>query len=385
MKMKLLYLLHIHFLLFSFAFSQRLPLEIGNEWHYYTGYSPAPPFVAVAVDSVPINGNIYFKIEHREPVTNNLLNITYDRFVGDSCYYRLIDGHEELIINFNWEEEKIFLKPDTNNPGCTNIQILHHSQKNIWGTLTDIIFFDDGIYCEGNPDTAWALSGPEVSKSFGTTWSEDGSLWGAVINGISYGNLHPLAVELLSFSADVVVKEIHLNWITATEENNRGFEVGKFKGQSSKDKAKDEVWETVGFVKGKGTSTELNYYSFKDENLYPGKYFYRLKQIDFDGSFEYSNEIEVEIGMPDEFVLYQNYPNPFNPTTKIKFTIPDFGFTTLKIYDVLGNEIATLVNEEKSPGNYSVEFNAGKLASGVYIYTLKAGAFRGTKKLVLLK
>jgi len=205
----------------------------------------------------------------------------------------------------------------------------------------------------------------------------------------------PLPVELFSFSADVTYNEIHLNWITATETNNHGFEVGKYKGQSSKDKAKEEVWETVGFVEGSGTTTEKQFYSFVDNNVEPGKYLYRLKQIDFDGSYEYSNEIEVEIGLPDNFELYQNYPNPFNPTTKIRYSIPSLALrervsegrvrVSLKVYDVLGNEIATLVNEEKPPGNYEVEFNAKGLASGVYFYRLTAGSFIQTKKMILLR
>jgi hypothetical protein len=134
-----------------------------------------------------------------------------------------------------------------------------------------------------------------------------------------------------------------------------------------------------------------------DEDVKPGKYQYRLKQIDFDGTFEYSNVIEVEVGAPQEFVLYQNYPNPFNPTTKIKFTIPSaplsFGEglgVRLIIYDVLGNEIATLVNEEKPAGEYTIGFTVGQdsspdIASGIYFYQLKAGSFVQTKKMVLLK
>jgi hypothetical protein len=169
-------------------------------------------------------------------------------------------------------------------------------------------------------------------------------------------------------------------------------------------------WETIGFVSGFGTTTEPKTYSFIDENVTTGTYKYRLKQIDFDGSFEYSNEIEVEVDFtPKEFVLYQNYPNPFNPSTKIRFVIPnevrnlkDFSsqaprndntFITLKVYDLLGNEVATLVNEEKQPGVYEVEFNSQvshsgevrNLTSGVYFYQLQAGDFVRTMKMILTK
>ena len=167
-----------------------------------------------------------------------------------------------------------------------------------------------------------------------------------------------------------------------------------------------ESWEKVGFVPGFGTTTEIHHYSFIDESLQPGNYQYRLKQIDFDGSFEYSNIIEVTVDGPTEFCLEQNYPNPFNPTTKIKYQIPlsppllkgeseAGGFVTLKVYDVLGNEIATLVNEQKPAGTYEVEFNAselpsgisarGRYTSGIYFYQLKVGPFIETKKMILLK
>jgi photosystem II stability/assembly factor-like uncharacterized protein len=195
-----------------------------------------------------------------------------------------------------------------------------------------------------------------------------------------------LPVELVSFSAVCSENDVILSWATATETNNNGFQV-------ERRKAKVESYETVGFINGNGTSTELNYYSFKDETVSVGNYIYRLKQIDYDCSFEYSKEIEVEIGMPDEFALYQNYPNPFNPTTKIRYSIP-FAEThshaslrnvSLKVYGVLGNEIATLVNEEKAPGEYEVEFNAKELASGICFYRLKAGSNVISKKMIILK
>ena len=150
---------------------------------------------------------------------------------------------------------------------------------------------------------------------------------------------------------------------------------------------------------GFGTTTEPKSYSFTDEDVTTGIYTYRLKQIDFDGSFEYSNEIEVEVDFtPKEFVLYQNYPNPFNPNTTIKFTVPSVianevkqsQLVTLKIFDVLGNEVATLVNEEKQPGVYEVEFNGHSdegqnLSSGFYFYQLDAGSITYTKKMILLR
>jgi hypothetical protein len=214
--------------------------------------------------------------------------------------------------------------------------------------------------------------------------------------------LGQIPVELQNFNAEIIEKEVHLNWFTATETNNQGFEILR------SDQNDNDYWNKIEFVPGHGTTTEPQYYSYVDESLHAGKYQYRLKQIDFDGSFEYSKIVEVTIEPPMEFSLSQNYPNPFNPSTKIKFTIPASdnpllrgargGLVTLKVYDVLGNEIATLVNEELSPGEYEVEFSGHSdegqnLPSGVYFYQLRTkgpetSSGQGiiqTKKMILLK
>jgi hypothetical protein len=217
----------------------------------------------------------------------------------------------------------------------------------------------------------------------------------------TYDNVTP--IEFNSFNATVLQNKhsVQLNWTTATETNNSGFEINRKKLEA---RSQELEWENIGFVPGFGTTTEPKSYSFIDEDVTTGTYKYRLKQIDFDGSFEYSNEIEVVIDFtPTEFVLYQNYPNPFNPSTTIKYEIPgqarnDIVVVTLKVYDVLGNEVATLVNEEKQAGVYEVEFNSHSdegqnLTSGVYFYQLSV---RGpetssgqkiiqTKKMILTK
>ena len=129
----------------------------------------------------------------------------------------------------------------------------------------------------------------------------------------------------------------------------------------------------------------MHSYSFVDANPVTGISYYRLKQIDFDGTSEYSNIVEVVYGAVAEFALEQNYPNPFNPTTKINYSIKEKGIVELKIFDLLGSEIASLVNEEKTPGNYEVFFDASNLSSGVYLYTIKAGSFVQTRKMMLMK
>jgi hypothetical protein len=196
-----------------------------------------------------------------------------------------------------------------------------------------------------------------------------------------------IPVELTSFTATANGKELLLSWSTATEINNQGFEVQRKFGSND--------FVTIGSVKGHGTTTTPNNYSLVDKLVDGGKYIYRLKQIDFSGTFEYSDAVEVEVRVLDKFTLEQNYPNPFNPSTKIKFTIPLLGgderggLVLLKIFDVLGNEVATLVNEFKPANNYEVEFKPASSfkhpSSGVFFYQLKVGSYIETKKMILLR
>ncbi len=202
-----------------------------------------------------------------------------------------------------------------------------------------------------------------------------------------------IPVELTSFTAVHKDVEVVLNWSTASETNDKGFAVERSAESLKSEPAYRQAgWERIGFVEGKGTTTETNSYSFIDKNILDGKLYYRLKQIDYDGTFKIYGPVEVNIGLPLTFHLGQNYPNPFNPITNIEYRIPNKEFVSLKVYDVLGNEVATLVNEEKSAGRYEVIFDgsnlpAGKagLSSGVYIYRITAGDYSASKKLMLLK
>lgn len=187
-----------------------------------------------------------------------------------------------------------------------------------------------------------------------------------------------LPVELSSFVSSVNGNSVNLNWTTASELNNSGFDVER--------SAANGNWLKVGNVTGNGTTSNTNNYSFTDRNLAAGNYSYRLKQIDFNGNFEYFNlSNEVNVGIPTKFELSQNYPNPFNPSTKISFALPTDGKVSLKIYDMSGKEVMTLVNEVKVAGYYSVNFNASSLSSGVYFYSISADNFTATKKMMLVK
>lgn len=199
------------------------------------------------------------------------------------------------------------------------------------------------------------------------------------------GAITIIPVELISFTAEVQNKSVKLQWSTATEKNNRGFEIERkfFNQQSSI--SKDE-FEKVGFVEGKGTSSTVQNYFYIDNEVQSGKYFYRLKQLDFDGNFSYSGELEVEVNyIPLNFKLHQNYPNPFNPTTRIQYQVASRSFITLKIFDVLGNEVDNLVNEIQTPGYYEVIWNKANFPSGVYFYQLKSESFIETKKMIMLR
>jgi hypothetical protein len=191
-----------------------------------------------------------------------------------------------------------------------------------------------------------------------------------------------IPVELTSFTADYNDSEVILSWSTATELNNQGFEVERTDNSKITEL---QYWERIGSVQGTGTSTVPVEYSFADKKITTGKYNYRLKQLDFNGNFQYSNVIEIEVNKKFNYSLEQNYPNPFNPTTSIQYAIASKQFVLLKVYDVLGNEVVTLVNENKPAGNYNVIFDASKLSSGVYFYTLRTGEFSKTNKMILTR
>ncbi len=201
------------------------------------------------------------------------------------------------------------------------------------------------------------------------------------INAAELEYLNILPVELTSFTAVSKAGTIELNWQTASELNNLGFEIER--KVLSGEKAD---WQKVGFKDGKGNTTEITNYRFTDDvsDFNGANLIYRLKQIDFNGAFEYSDEVEAT-SAPVKFELAQNYPNPFNPSTQINFSIPEEGFVSLKVFNALGQEAATLANQNMEAGNYTFEFDASELTSGIYFYTLKTENSISTKKMMLIK
>lgn len=191
------------------------------------------------------------------------------------------------------------------------------------------------------------------------------------------GNCTVVPVELTSFSANVNDGIVDLNWSTATEINNLGFEIER--------KSENTNWTKIDFVAGAGSTTEIRNYSYSDNSVKSGSYSYRLKQVDFNGDFEYSSVVNVDVTSAMQYVLSQNYPNPFNPSTKIRFAIPEASVVKLIVYNAIGEEVESLLNNHYEAGSHEVVFNASNLTSGIYFVRMEAGSFVSTRKITLLK
>lgn len=224
------------------------------------------------------------------------------------------------------------------------------------------------------------------STGSGGTLSPYGPMFGSNL-AVAFGrDQSVLPVELASFTSEVAGSNVKLNWSTISEENNSGFEVERCELSMV-----NSEWKKVGNVQGNGTTTEQTNYSYEDRNVQSGNYKYRLKQIDYNGNFEYHELLdEVIVGVPNKYNLSQNYPNPFNPATKINFEIPknvngQLVNVKLHVYDVTGRMISELVNKQMDAGYYTVDFNAVNLSSGIYFYKLATNDFVQTKKMLLVK
>ena len=318
-----------------------------------------------------------------------------------SSIYIHPDDEQSFIVSFyGLGGSKIYT---TNNSGG--------SWRSINGDLPDTPVNDVLIYTEdvSHPKTYFAATdiGVFLTQDDGVSWVElaDGIPNTLVMHldyspqthtliaathgrGVyeAYIDLY-LPVELAAFSASISQNKVDLNWVTSTETNNRGFEVER--------KLKNQEWTTIGFVKGNGTTSERHSYSFTDDAMnenYEGRVLYRLKQVDFDGSQDYSNQVYADFDfVPGEVTLAQNYPNPFNPATTIKYSIPVEANVKLAIFNSLGERVSELVNSVQTSGNYQLTWNAEEFASGIYFYTLEVSdmqnhnLFKDSRKIVLVK
>lgn len=299
------------------------------------------------------------------------------------------------------------------NPGGSQVELIDagnyevntYSQDGMWqfdytgptNAVFNLSLTADGITGVNTPSALRIIKRADILSNWGLSGTHSngsGSPIKAVRNGMTFSSQMQFAiggntvdnpldgtlpVELVSFVSNLSNgKDVKLNWITSSEINNAGFEIQR------KDNSSDFV--KIGFVKGNNNTNSNSYYSFEDRNLTTGKYSYRLKQVDNNGNYEYftlSNTVEV--GAPGKYSLSQNYPNPFNPVTKISFTIAAAGQVTLKVYDISGREVRTLVNEVKNPGFYTVDFNGSNLSSGIYIYKISSGNYSETKKMTIVR
>jgi len=315
-------------------------------------------------------GSIYFLNCNISSGTDNLGNVTITRYTGNQG---IITIGSNQSIKSKWD-----IMTDSQPSSGRNI------------TYEWLPVFDNN-HNFGTSNRAQMLS----STDNGTTWLNVGNLvdptaYSQTLRGITSTTTHfslwtiasedaPLPVILSSFTGISSGQNINLQWTTESEINNSGFQVER----TLKDL---NNWTNIGFVKGNGTKNTPTNYSFLDRKLNTGKYLYRIKQIDNNGNYEYHelNSV-IEILLPTKFSLSQNYPNPFNPVTKIDFSLPDDSKINLKIYDITGKEISTLINDFRQAGYYTVSFDASKLSSGIYFYRIEANGLRDIKKMVVVK
>ena len=348
------------------------------------------------------NGNGFFNESHAIGNIFPLINTNTADFDQDGDMDLLSPGEFILTSNVRGYVNAVTYL-NSNNVGM---------QYTIYGNTTIPVGSVNNVYVSSAENGYWRISNYDSTQASLQTATENDTVSVSAGNRLGHFVLYytahrnnstdtllsyhvyvdnPSPVELAEFNYNVKGRDVTLNWKTVSEINNKGFEIERTidNGQSTIDN-----WIRTGYVysNGNGTTNGITEYMFTDRNLNSGNYKYRLKQTDFNGSFEYFELQEtVSIGFPDKYSLSQNYPNPFNSTTTIQFGIwsaaadSDFGFVTLKIYDVSGKEIVTLVNENKEPGYYNIKFNATDLSSGVYFYRMTAGDFVAVRKLIVLK
>lgn len=330
--------------------------------------TPSPGVATLVID-----------VEAISTTSNTDINSFQDAIQADANFQPRISSvsfSNELFISSNYNTSENFNSPHiqftyTYNSG-TKSQILSSG----WNRIVTITIQYNMINQLGS--VIWSTAAPQFFVTDGSNVTITGTEQSIPSSLTNF----PLPVELSSFTASTNQSVVSLKWQTKTEADNYGFEVERKIGNG---KLADGGWEKIGFVSGNGNSNSPKDYTFVDKNPTGGsKFIYRLKQIDNDGKFKYSNEVEVEI-VPNEFKLFQNYPNPFNPVTNIKFALPKPAKVTLVVYNLVGEKVADLLNEDKEAGFYDVKFEGNSFSSGVYIFRLTAEDFVQTKKMTLIK
>lgn len=320
--------------------------------------------------------NLSHRLESYLPIPVGVRKQTFDAelYNNPNTGILIIDANTaEVLHGVLFEVEAMTLIPN------------YISLKNLedqWGTESfdlsknplDVVYLPLSDANDNGPTGSISMIGTGFSRLWTTTTGDapNNSTPGA----INY-NQGALPVELSTFSATALSNGVKLTWRTETETNNYGFEIER--------KTNSNTWVTLDFVNGNGNSNSPKEYSYVDNSVKTGKYSYRLKQIDNDGQYAYSKIVEVDLSKQMEYNLTQNYPNPFNPTTSISFTLPKSGVVKLTVYNLLGQEIKTLVNGFKESGVHYINFNANNLNSGIYIYKIETSGFTQTRKMTLVK
>ena len=348
------------------------------------------PITMCDISNSPYKGNIYVVwSDQRNGSTNT------DIFMAKSTNGGNNWSSAIKVNNDNTSREQFFVW-STVDPSTGHLWFVFYDRRNTTGAETDVFVAKstDGGTTFENFKVSEAPFTPTASVFFGdysniAAW--DGkiypiwtrlqggqlSVWITVINDSLI-----IPVELNNFTAEVNNGKVLLSWETSTETNNYGFFIER-KNLTLSDN--DTEWIQVGFKEGYGSSTEFHQYWFEDNPLQNGTYHYRLKQIDFDGSVNYSNEIEVNVFTVKSFSLSQNYPNPFNPSTTISFQLPEASYIALKVYDAIGTEIETIAEGNFPAGVHEVIFDASKLSSGIYLYRLFYDVNQLTRKMMVVK
>ena len=356
------------------------------------------PITACDTSQSPYRGNIYINWSDQRNGTTNT----------DVFFVKSTDGgntwSQPLKVNDDNSNRHQFFTWMTIDQTTGAIYIVFYDRRNTTGNVTDVYVARslDGGQSFTNFKVSQSSFTPSSSIFFGDytniaafnkkvypIWMRmDGTtltVWTAIIND----SLAFIPVEFSSFNYSISDNSVLLSWITSSELNNYGFEIER---ALLKNDFHQPDWQKIGFVNGKGTTNEKNFYSFTDKPSQQGVYYYRIKQLDFNGDFKYSDIVEVHYEIINDFRLQQNYPNPFGkvihsdkPSTVISWQSPVGSWQTLEVYDLLGREIVTLVNEYKPAGNYQVEFNATNLPSGTYFYKLQAGDYTQVRKMVLVR
>ena len=379
--------------------SWELTADVNLDGTIANGYGPNPggllgqTLIAVDTSTGSYRGYVYLLCSVERNSNSDPLDIMFSRSTNGGATWsapiKINDDNNTTAYQWfgtmsvapNGRIDVVWL--DTrDNPGSVNSALYYSNSKDGGVTWSQ----NEKLSESFNPHVGWPQQN-KMGDYFDMESDSSGAslAWAATFNGeqdVYYSYIldttGTVPVELTSFSGNFSSGVVSLSWSTGTELNNYGFEIERSTDQAN--------WQTIGFKEGRGTTSEPQQYFYQD-NLFEmssTNLYYRLKQLDFLGNYEHSDVIEV-YAAPATYSLSQNFPNPFNPSTTINYQLPVNAHVTLKVFDILGNEIVTLVNEEKSAGEHNVEFDASHLGSGIYFYSIIAGEFYQSKKMLLVK